>query len=189
MDAIEIPTSHDFSPQHRALGSGVFWNIAGMPFGSQSPSILTYDIVPQARLRWKNAMGAMKRLTELQHRRGKKILHSVLVIYGEHFTELYKLYFHEAQIDAPFIVTRYFKDETTKLPHDGHPNRLGHSIFAAHFIHALDRLGWVPVPDRPLPELHAGLSLEFGPPPDPAELRRHRSELADEILRTSLEFG
>jgi lysophospholipase L1-like esterase len=182
-------STYDFSPEDRASGSGVFANIAGNRFGAMGPSVVYSDLVPEARKRWSKATAALKRLTELQHRREKHILHSVLVIVDDYFTEMYKHFFHAAQIEAPFLVTRYFKSEETKLPHDGHPNRRGHGDFRNHFVHALDRLGWVPVPEAQLPELREDLSLEFNPAPDPAALRRYRERFVEKVLRTELDFA
>ena len=182
-------TTHDFSPEHRDWGSAFFSNFAGAPFGVLAPGPLNGDLVPEARARWRKAMSAMKRLTELQHRRDRMILHSVMQLDNYYFTEIYKDYFQEFGIEAPLLITSHFpKAGGTSLPHDMHPNRAGHGIFAAHYIHALDRLGWVSVPSDALPELHERLSLDFQHPPDPARLNRLREEFQNGVLRSSLDF-
>jgi hypothetical protein len=177
-----------FSPEHRSRGSAVFTHSEGARFGVVGPSVLTTDLSPEARARWRKSMSALGRLVELQHRRGKRILLAVLELYGTYFTEIYKSYIHALEIDAPYVVTNYFPSRETRLVHDGHPNRLGHSIYMAHFVRLLDALGWVSIPEGQRPDLHEGLTLDISPPPDPARLAQDRRRYADEVLETSLDF-
>ena len=133
-------------------------------------------------------MSTLGRLVELQHRRGKKILLAVLEMYQTYFTEIYKANLQALGIDAPYVATNYFPSRETRLPHDGHPNRLGHSTYMAHFVRLFDALGWIPGPEALRPELHEGLTLEISPPPDPSQLAKDRREFADFALETSLDF-
>lgn len=181
--------TNDFSPEHRNRGSGVFSNYAGMPFGSLAPGPLNTDLVPEARDHWRKAMSALGRLTNLQRSRGKRILHSVMQLDNFYFTEVYKAYFQQLGIDAPMIVTDFFRSEGNQLAHDAHPNRSGHTILSSHYIRAMDALGWIPLDASLLPELHDGLTLDFERPADPEELERLRREFADSVLRTSLDFN
>jgi hypothetical protein len=181
--------THDFSPEHRDWGSAVYSNYAGALFGSLSPGPLNTDLVPEARKRWTKAMSALGRLTELQHRRGKHILHSVMFFNDTATTEIYTTYFQELKIDAPMIVTDYFRSEGNQLPHDAHPNRSGHAILSAHYLRAMDALDWVPLAPAALPELHEGLTLDFEHAPDAEGLQRLRREFAETVLREALDFA
>ena len=105
------------------------------------------------------------------------------------FSELYTWHFHQAALQAPFLVTSFLPSFDTQLEHDAHPNRLGNSYLAAHYIHALNRLGWVPVPDSDLPHLPEELTLDLNPEPDAERLKRDREEFVANHLRTSLDFG
>ncbi|MBW2668073.1 MAG: SGNH/GDSL hydrolase family protein, partial [Deltaproteobacteria bacterium] len=182
-------TTHDFSPEHRDWGSAFFSNFAGAPFGVLAPGPLNTDLVPEARARWRKAMTAMKHLTELQHRRDRMILHSLMQLENHYFTEIYKDYFQKSGIEAPLLITSHFpKEGETSLPHDSHPNRAGHGIYAAHYVHALDRLGWVPVGSDALPELYENSSLDFEHPPDSEKLNRLRGEFEKAVLQSTLDF-
>lgn len=181
--------THAFSPEHRDWGSAVFIWPVGLFFGYVGPAALQTDLAPEARARWSKAMAAFARLTRLQHRRNNKILFVVMHHFVDDFVELYKSKFHQAQIDAPFMVTSFFSSKETTLGHDSHPNHLGHSILSSHFIHALNKLEWVRVQDQILPELHKDLSLEFNPAPDAAKLLDLKRKFVDENLKTSLDFG
>jgi hypothetical protein len=176
-----------FTPQHRDRGSAVFTSQAGADFGEWESTALNSGLGPEAQARWGEMMAAVQRLTDLQHRRGKQMLHSVLRYSDDHFAELYKHAFTERNIQAPMMVTSFFYGPKTRLPHDSHPNRYGHSILASHYIHKLSALGWIPVPSPELPELHEGLSLDQ-PAPDPSLLRTYRQRFAAAHLRTSLDF-
>jgi hypothetical protein len=182
-------TTHDFSPEHRDWGSAFFSNFSGAPFGVFWPGPLNSDLVPEARARWHKAMSALKHLTELQHRRDRMILHSLMQLEHQYISEIYKKFFRESGIDAPLLITSHLPNaEDTSLPHDSHPNRAGHGLYAAHYIHALDRLGWVRVTPDALPELHEELSLDLEHPPDPEKLERLRKEFHRGVLQSSLDF-
>jgi lysophospholipase L1-like esterase len=177
-----------FSPEHRDWGSAVFSNSAGREFGVNGYTALTTDLSSEARHRWEKAMRSLKNLVELQHRREKMILLSVLNSEGcetEYFHELYKYYVQQSEIEAPFLVTSYFRSIETCLPHDGHPNRYGHEILRDHYVHALHSLGWVTFPDSMLPELDRRLFLEFSPEPDFQKLDEFRKAHIDQHLRSS----
>ncbi len=105
-----------------------------------------------------------------------------------YFAEIYKQVYPQHGPETPFVVTSFFRSEETKLPRDSHPNRRGHAIFANHYIHMLDRLGWLPVPEGELPTLDPRLSLETDPAPDLDLLRRYRREFIRLNLSSSLDF-
>jgi hypothetical protein len=179
-----------FSPEHRNWGSAVFNNYIPVLFGALlGANALDSDLVPEARDRWTKAMLAMKRLTELQHRRGKKILHTVMNLPNPYFVEIYKKTFRKLEIDAPFTVMNYFPTPALRLSHNTHPNRKGHAIMAAYFLRVLKRLGWVPVPDELLPGLVEWQTVEMNPSANPVELRRQQTKFVDAFLRTSLDFA
>jgi hypothetical protein len=178
----------EFAPEQRARGSGVFVNQAGARFGERGWSAITTDLSPEARRYWVRTMSALRRLTELQHARGGKILHSVLDFTGPYFVEAYKRFYHEVGIDAPGIVTAYDMEPGARLAHDTHPSRRGHAILAAHYAHTLDRLGWLQVPDGRLPPLPEELSLDTHLEVDREALATFRAEFAKARLKESLDF-
>ena len=182
--------TYEFSPEARQWGSGLFSNQAARYFGERNFSALAWSLSPQSRREWDRAFSALGRLVELQQARGGRILLSVLdyPFSGQFFSELYTWHFHQSRLQVPFLVTSFLPSFETQLPHDAHPNRLGNSYFAAHYIHALNRLGWIPVPDSALPHLPEDLTLDLNPEPDPDRLRRDREEFVAVHLRASLDF-
>ena len=183
--------TYEFSPEARQWGSGLFSNQAARFFGERNFSALAWSLSPQSRREWTRAFSALGRLVELQQRRGGKILLSVLdyPFAGEFFSELYTWHFRQSKLPAPFLATSFLPSFETQLPHDAHPNRLGNSYLAGQYIHALNRLGWIPVPDSDLPKLPEELTLDLNPEPDPERVRRDREEFVSGHLRSSLDFG
>ncbi len=182
--------TYEFSPEARQWGSGLFSNQAARYFGERNFSALAWSLSPQSRQEWDRAFSALGRLVELQQGRGGKILLSVLdyPFSGQFFSELYTWHFHQSKLQAPFLLTSFLPSFETQLPHDAHPNRLGNSYLATLYIHALNRLGWIPVPDSALPRLPEELTLDLNPEPDPDRLKRDREEFVADHLRTSLDF-
>jgi len=178
-----------FAPDRRALGSAVFSNRAGAAFGDATLSALTSDLVPEAVRYWGRAMAALRRLTELQQQRGGRILHGVLDFSSPYFVEAYKRFYHEARIAAPAIVTNYSFGPETRLPHDAHPSRIGHGHLMAHYVHVLDALGWIEVPEDVRPPLHPRLSLDTRLPVDHAALAARRREFMEDFVRAELDFA
>jgi hypothetical protein len=178
-----------FSPPERSWGSGVFTNKAGGPFGVSDYSALTWDLTPASHEFWHKALASFERLATLQHLRGGHILFASLPVWGfSHcFDEIYRTYYHESMIDAPFVTTGFFPGEGTRLDHDSHPNRMGHQILANHFIHAFSSLQWVPVPEDLLPDLHRKLSLDLEVAPSPENVRECKQQLSD-TLKPALHF-
>ena len=183
--------TYEFSPEERHWGSGLFSNQAARYFGERNFSALAWSLSPQSRREWDRAFSGLGRLVKLQQGRGGHVLLSVLdyPFSGQFFSELYTWHFHQAALQAPFLVTSFLPSFDTQLEHDAHPNRLGNSYLAAHYIHALNRLGWVPVPDSDLPHLPEELTLDLNPEPDAERLKRDREEFVANHLRTSLDFG
>ncbi len=185
-------TTQGFSPEHRDWGSATFSDRAGMMFGMSRQTALSTEIGPEARSRWRKAMQALRRLAEVQTRRGGKILNSVSLrknAKSVYFVETYKHFYSEYGPATPFIVTSYFRSKETMLPHNAHPSRRGHGIFASHYIHMLDHLGWLDVPQAELPPLDRRLSLETNPAPDLALLQQQRQKFIDSHLRPSIRFA
>ena len=183
--------TYEFSPEVRHLGSGLFSNQAARYFGERNFSALAWSLSPQSRREWDRAFSALGRLVELQQGRGGRVLLSVLdyPFSGRFFSELYTWHFHQSKLQVPFLATSFLPSFETQLPHDAHPNRLGNSYLAAHYIHALNRLGWIPVADSDLPHLPEELTLNLNPEADPERLRRDREEFVTGHLRTRLDFG
>lgn len=183
--------TYEFSPEARQWGSGLFSNQAARYFGERNFSALAWSLSPQSRKEWGRAFSALGRLVELQQGRQGKILLSVLdyPFSGQFFSELYTWHFRHSQLPAPFLVTSFLPSFETQLTHDAHPNRLGNGHLAAHYVHALNRLGWIPVPEPDLPDLPEELDLDLNREPDPDCLQRDREEFASTHLRSSLDFG
>ena len=179
--------TYEFSPEIRQWGSGFFSNQAGRSFGERNFSALGWSLSLQGRREWIKAVSALGRLVELQHRRGGRILLSVLEY--PFFTELYKWHLQHSDFKVPFLVTSLLASSDTRLRHDGHPNRRGNAYLASHYVHALDQLGWISVPPSNLPSLPKGLSLDFSPKPNEESLQKEREEFVSRYLRNYLDFG
>ena len=82
------------------------------------------------------------------------------------YASLFQTQFIRVGIPAPFVMTSYLPSPETELPHDNHPNRLGHRLLRDEYIHVLDRLGWVTVPDTVLPSLDKRTLVTLNPDPD-----------------------
>ena len=177
-----------FSPEYREWGSGVFWHKAAQPFGWAPRSALVTDLGPEARAVWGKGMRAIANLVRMQDSRGGRILLSFMQRTPSYEGELYRHYLRELAVSAPYITTGYFPQEGNQLSHDNHPNRNGHAILAHHYVHALSRLGWIPVPEDRLPTLHANLSLDVAAVPDEANLARQRRNFIERHLRSDLRF-
>jgi lysophospholipase L1-like esterase len=177
-----------FSPEYRQWGSGVFWHKAAQSFGWAPRSALVTDLGPEGRAVWEKGMLAIAGLVQKQHGRDGKILLSFMQQAPSYEGELYRLYLQELAVPAPYITTGYFPKQGNRLPHDSHPNRSGHAIIAHQFVHALSRLGWVPVPEDHLPPLHDGLSLDLETNSDEANLARQRKVFVNRHLRRALRF-
>ncbi len=178
--------SNEFSPQNRALGSGIFTDAIATNF-ADSDTYLPYDFGPESTSRWKAAFSLYKRLEDLQLAREGKMIFSVLNSIRL-FRELAMKYHEWAGMVSPFLTTDYFPDEQTALPHDSHPSRLGHQIIANHYIHAMARLGWIDAVDEELIPLHKDLSLETATQVDLAYIAEARSTIAANHLPQKIDF-
>jgi lysophospholipase L1-like esterase len=178
-----------FSPERRSLGSAVFTNQQALRWGNFSYTALTTDVCGEARSRWRRAMAELRSLVELQDERGGRTLLALLLhTTSAYFVEIYKGELEQAGIDAPLLLTDFFWSPETKLEHDDHPNRAGHAIVSHHFVHALSKLGWIPVAADLLPPLEPRLSLELQHPPDPLQRIRARDRFVRKFLRTELDL-
>ncbi|MBU0756232.1 MAG: hypothetical protein KJ645_13910, partial [Planctomycetes bacterium] len=191
----------DFSAECRDWGSGVFHNRANAPFETcQYASIasLQWDLSPASHECWKKGMAALKKLVNLQHRRGKRILLSTLDMdnCGENFgssgycfSQQFFEHVREAKIDAPYVRVTYMRREQEhRLPHDSHPSRKGYTLLRDQYIHALDRLGWVDMPEDMLPTLDARINLEINPDPDQQGIDSYLDLYVEKFMHTSLDF-
>jgi lysophospholipase L1-like esterase len=161
-----------FSPEQRALGSAVFSDDINRYFGDKGAmrAALSADLSPASRARWDKAMERLKRLTELQRSRGKQILVSMLA-WGrtdrpDPYVATFQYHFARAGLSGPLVTASFLPGRRTMLPHDGHPNKLGHQLLRDQYIHALHRLGWVPVPATNLPRLLRETPVRLDPLPD-----------------------
>ena len=190
--------TRSFSPEYRALGSAVFSNELNALFGDPGErSALAWDFSPESRKRWDKAMQRLKRLVEIQQGRGKHILVSAMA-WGptdapDPYPLLFQSHFARLKIPAPFVLTSFLPGQQTTLTHDSHPNRLGHSLLRDQYIHALNALGWVTVPDSALPALHRRTPLRLNPDPDPDRMeaftRRYLAKLGERIDFSAVQPG
>ena len=182
-------TTRDWSPEQRGWGSATFTDRAALGFGNPRLTAIVTGLGPESRARWRAAMAALPRLVRLQERAGGRTLLSVWR-QDSAFTERYKRFAALEGIDAPLLLTDYFPaDAANRLPHDSHPSRAGHAILAAHYVHALDALGWVDTPDDQLPPLDPRLSRATAHLPDEARIRDADGAWIERILRSELVFG
>jgi len=154
-----------YSSEERSYGSGIFQNVAALPFNYASLTGLALDVTPSAQYYWKRGVQSLKRLSEVQKQRGGDILFSVLNSNGgepTYFEDVYRQQFLQAHIDAPYMQVTYLRSNDTMVIDDGHPNRLGHQIMADQYLLALAKLGLIP------PSSTANVSQkvipEFNPP-------------------------
>jgi lysophospholipase L1-like esterase len=188
--------THGFSTESRALGSAVFSNEVNKLFGdSGDRSALAWDFSPESRKRWDKAMGRLKRLVEIQQKRGKQILVSAMA-WGptdepDPYPLLFQSHFTRLKIPAPFVRTSFLPGAETTLRHDSHPNRQGHSLLRDQYIHALNSLGWVTVPKSSLPALHRRTPVLLNPAPDSSRLvsftRRYLAKIGEDIDLSALQ--
>ena len=180
-------SSNAFSPEARTLGSGIFSAAISINFG-ESGNLLKYDLGTESVKRWNKAFALYKKLEDLQHERGGKIIFSVLDTI-RYFSELARSYHAKFEMTSPFLSTSFFPAEDTVLPHDGHPNRNGHQIVANHYLHAMVQESWISDPEGKLDALNEGLSLDTAPNPDFEYLEKTRRALITEYLPQEINFN
>ena len=182
-----------FSPESRALGSAVYSNEANVAFGDIGErSALTWNLGPESRRRWDKALQRLRRLAELQQARGKQLLASVMT-WGptgqpDYYATLFGTRYARAAVPAPLVLASFLPGSATSLPHDNHPNRAGHRLLRDQYVHALHRLGWVPVADSALPALDPRTPLTLNAAPDSAADARNRQRYL-RAFASSLDFG
>ena len=188
--------TESFSPGARHWGSGAFFNTITRPFKGSGYAAIQWDLSSESALLWDKAMACVARLVHLQGQRGKLILLSTLNPSGVKahqagaFTQIFYDRLRRSQIDAPYVGLTYFRNEQAmRLPHDSHPSRLGHAALRDQYVHALQRLGWLKVPQERLPALDARISLELSPEPDLAVLETWKERFLDVSVRESLDFA
>ncbi len=175
-----------FSPEFRDMGTGIYRNVQGAEFGYNNYNLLSWNLSPLSDQLWRRSTAYMKELTGLQHRRGKKIIFSVLDVV-KNYSRNYLDHYYQADIDAPVFFANYMRNKHTTLPHDSHPNRRGHRIMANHYIHVLNKLGWIEV--KNLPKLNKNLSMDINPELDKEELVAIKQKMVDKTLRETIVFG
>lgn len=176
-----------FSPEYRAWGTAVF-TVRPPNIASDGRTALLTDLSPEARRRWTKGMTALRRIEELQERRGKHALFAVLDR-NPYFTQIFFNQADRLGFRSPVVATRYnWPGEDTVLPHDPHPNRTGHGILANHLVHALSASGAVPVDASLLPALHEGLAVPPDRPGSAARLASLRSTYVERFLSTRIDF-
>lgn len=169
--------TYAFTPEHREYGSGVMSDVWPYHFGFAAQDALPFGMGAESSSRWKKTFAAWKRLETVLERTGGKMVFGVLQS-PPLFLELVKYYFAEAGLNSPMIVTDYFGE---RLSYDAHPNRTGHGILAAHYLHVLAQLGWIPVEATALPPLHPKLSMETRYPPDSARIVSLQEKMASTL--------
>lgn len=189
--------TRDFSPESRAMGSGVFHNTVTELFGDIGYSAIQWDLSPASRRQWDTAMDALARLVELQQHRGGLVLLSTLDPPGEGsgpgavYSELFRLHVGRQEIDAPVLTVTYLKDDPDmRLLHDSHPNRQGHELLAEQYILALHQLGWITAPsDEELPTLPKGVRVDLRRKSRQETIRTWNQHYIKEWIQGSIDFG
>ena len=190
-------TTRAFSPEHRSWGSAFFSNKTGSEFTNpKCCSALQWDLSPESRQRWDKAMARLERLIDLQHRRGKHILLSILDNEQRggrysHFTELLNFHLKRSGIEEPLLVVSYpINEPGISLPHDpSHPTRLGHEVLRNQYIHAFNRLGWIPVAADKLPQSPPDLAGNLEANPDPKALAALRDAYVERHVPSEIDFA
>jgi len=177
--------SNQFSPEFRDKGNGILLIQGLRPFKIPDYNLLSLFLSPSSQMLWQKTMASFQEMTRLQHARGKKILFSVLDNEA-YFSSVFLQQYHSAKIPAPVIVTDYLVENDTQLPHDGHPNFSGHGILANHYIHTLDKLGWVEAQNLPL--LNPALSTDTSAKTDSAQASADQKALAAQ-LKSKINFN
>ena len=176
--------SYGFTPEHRRLGSGVMADVWPFHFGFAENNVLSFGLGPESTSRWDKSFEAWKRLETVLEETGGRMVFGVLQS-PPLFLELSKFYFAKAGLKSPLIMTSYFGE---RLPHDAHPNRTGHGILAAHYLHVMAELGWLPVNAAALPPLHPKLTTETSYPADRSKIVSLQAEMAS-TLDEEIAFG
>src|SRR5262245_2935543 len=177
--------TYRFTSEHRDDGSAVFVDHWPLEFGIGERNLLSSGLGSESVARWRAAFDGWKRLESLVAARGGRMVFGLLRP-SELFLELVKTHFAKSDLRSPFVVTEYFGE---RLRHDVHPNRAGHGILAAHYLHVLAALGWMPVDRSRLPPLHDGLTTETKHAADSGRLASLQADLARSILRERLTFN
>lgn len=176
--------TYGFSSESRADGSGIMIGSWPNRFGVTRQNLLSAGLGSESRLRWRKTFAAWKRLEDLVAQVGGKMLFSFLQA-DELFGELCRLHHRQAGMRSPVIATDYFGK---RLPHDPHPNREGHRVLAAHYLHALSELGWLPVTAEDLPPLDPRLTTKTERPPDAERIAVLQAETVRKNLDESIVF-
>jgi hypothetical protein len=175
-----------FSPGARKWGSAVFTEDINILFGDRGDfSAIVWDLSHASRVRWERAMERVRRLVDIQTRRGGRVLVSAMSFRPTNSPDAYATLFHSHYarlgIPAPFMVSSFLPGSGTILRHDSHPNRRGHTLLRDQYIHALHQLGWIGVPDTALPRLRRKTPVRLNPERDSAPYERHRRALVSRL--------
>lgn len=188
--------TRDFGIDSRRWGSGIFHNTANVPYKGAGYSAIQWDLSPASRGEWERGFTALKRLVELQHQRDGKMLFSVLNSnnanddFSNAFCEIFKTHLREHGLEDPVLEVTYQKSQDEmRLPHDGHPSRLGHGSLRDQYVLALDDLGWVELDEAQRPTLLPGIELMLGNEPNEDQIAAFKSFYAERYLREKLDFG
>jgi len=115
---------------------------------------------------------------------------SVLDHPGTHkalFIERFKQYAQTS--GAPYTVAKYWQGPKTRLPHDGHPNHLGHYLLTLFYVHSLSELGWVPVPAGALPTEEGMQAVNLNPPLNTAATAAAEDAFIQKHLAQEIDFS
>jgi hypothetical protein len=174
--------TYDFSPEHRALGSGVVSHDWPSRFQVSTGNLLNTGIGHESRARWGKAFRAWKRLEVLLEQQG------ATMVVGVQGWEPFALAAAEAaeQVDLQSsLIHLDFLGE--RLPHDPHPNAAGHRHLALHFLHTLASTGQLPLDSSALPPLDKRLQpTALGA--DSARLEELQRAMVDGRLVENLDF-
>ena len=179
--------TRDFSTEHRELGSGFFSGRNPVRFGHPPLNGSMLGLGPMGRSFWTKAFEGIKRLEQLLEQSGGHLLLTVLD-HDPNFSAMAVRSRELAGVTSPLLFTDYLFDPDGFILFDGHPSVRGHEILAVHHLHALAKLGWLPLEGNNLPKLPDPLSLKMDHAVSKADLQALQSELFDDQLRENLNF-
>lgn len=181
-----------YTDLHRERGSAVFTSNEFLKFSLNAGTVLNRGLTSESHVYWDEAVEAMKRLWLLQEKRGKKILFSVQTYSRtdilNSFSAHYRRYFVKHGINAPFMLVAYLQSSETKLPHDSHPNRLGHRLIRDQYLNAMAELKWLDVDRSRLPSLESTYKVNLGPALNKEVLERDEDSIIQNQLKTAIDF-
>jgi hypothetical protein len=176
--------SSEFSPERRALGSGIIQDNWARFFGRKKKNLLAAGLGPESEQRWRDTFHAWQRLGEVAAVAGAKVVFAHLN--GPRIiNELAAFHADRYGFEAPLVRLDYLGH---RLPHDAHPDREGNRILALHLAHVFADRKLLPIDREQLDPLPDGLPLYSTTVLTPERLHERQRHIADRDLGPSIRF-